>query len=108
MRDEHWSLLSRLPYDQEVTSQARADWLAQLLSTEPADRAAAESALGDLYAAAGFAAPRVFFWFDGPFPAALAVELLSAPHNVIHQMTVQALEKKKLYRGLFEQVRADL
>ncbi len=62
-------------------SEIRAAWLAQLLSTEPADRPRAESAVRRLYAAAGFAEPRHFLWFDSPFEASWAVALLVGPHN---------------------------
>src|SRR5262249_55083132 len=61
-------------------SEIRADWKARLLSTEPADRVAAESAPRGLYVASGFAPPRQFFWFDSPWSAAAAQLILIAPH----------------------------
>ena len=59
----------------------RTAWLARLLSTEPADRAGAASAVPRLDAAAGFAEPRHIIWFDSPFEASWAVALLSASHH---------------------------
>jgi hypothetical protein len=41
--------------------ETRSDWLANLLSTEPADRPRAEAALRDLYVASGFPPPVHFF-----------------------------------------------
>jgi hypothetical protein len=64
-------------------TEIRAAWLAQLLSTEPADRPRAESAVQRLYAAAGFAKPRHFLWFESPFEASWAVALLVAPYHQI-------------------------
>ena len=63
--------------------EIRAAWLAQLLSTEPADRPLAELAVRRLYDAAGFAEPRHVLWFDSPFDASWAVALLAAPYNQI-------------------------
>ena len=62
-------------------SEIRAAWLAQLLSTDAADRPRAESAIHRLYAAAGFAEPRHVLWFESPYDASWAVALLAAPHN---------------------------
>jgi uncharacterized protein DUF6745 len=59
----------------KTASEARADWLTQLLSTAPADRPRAEAAVRGLYRAAGFAEPKHFFWFDSPFAATWAVAL---------------------------------
>ena len=61
--------------------QHRTDWLRRLLSTEPADRTGAESAIRRLYGAAGFAEPQQIIWFDSPFEATWAVALLIAPHH---------------------------
>ena len=64
-------------------SQIRADWLAQLHSTEPADRPRAEAGVRRLYAAAGFREPQHFLWFDSPFAASWAVALLIAPSHFL-------------------------
>ena len=68
----------------------RAAWLARLLSTEPADRAAAESSVRRLYAAAGFPEPRHIVWFDSPFAASWAVALLMAPHHGLWTDTLKS------------------
>src|SRR5690348_7078037 len=76
--------------------EIRAAWLAQLLSTAPADRAAAESAIRRLYVAAGFPEPRHFLWFDSPYEAAWAVAPLIAPH---HFLWAQNLGSGRLSRN---------
>ena len=73
----------------------RARWLAQLLSTEPANRARAEAAVRDLYKAAGFKEPHHFFWFDSPFAASWIVAVLIAPH---HHLWAQKLSASSLSR----------
>jgi len=91
-----------------MSLQIRAAWLSDLLSTEPADRPRAESALRDLYAACGFPSPGHFFWFDSPFRAAWAVALLSAPHDLLWQRTVEAVSRMKQQRESMDRVRAEL
>ena len=59
-----------------MRAEIESRWRDHLFSTVPADRAATENAVRDLYAAAGIAPPRFFCWFDSPFAAALAVALL--------------------------------
>ena len=59
----------------------RDTWLALMHSTAPADRPRAEQAVGDLYAAAGFATPQRFLWFDSPCAASSAVGALVAHHH---------------------------
>jgi hypothetical protein len=72
------------------TSGARAEWLAHLLSTAPADRTRAEAAVSTLYIAAGFAAPRHFLWFDSPCAATWAVALLIAPYHFLWTNKLQS------------------
>jgi len=65
----------------------REEWFRRLLSTEPADRAIAEAAVRDLYAATGFAPPQHCCWFESPLAASWAVALLiEAQHPVIGQL----------------------
>jgi hypothetical protein len=90
------------------TTKIRAEWLKSLLSTEPADRPRAESALRELYALAGLASPEHFFWFDSPFPAAWAVGLLSEPHDFIWQRIIADVSRRKREREYIERVRASL
>ena len=61
--------------------EVRARWLAQLLSTAPADRLRAEQAIRRLYAAAGYSEPKHVLWFDSPFAASWAVGVLSEAYD---------------------------
>jgi predicted MFS family arabinose efflux permease len=63
-----------------MDSEIRAAWTARQLSTEPIDRPAAETAISELYEAAGFEPPRHFFWFDSPWRARTAMVVLAEPH----------------------------
>ena len=62
-------------------AETRAAWLAQLHSTEPADRPRAEAAVRRLYAAAGFPEPKHVLWFDSPCAASWPVAVLAAEGN---------------------------
>lgn len=86
----------------------RANWLSRLVSSEPADRPQAESALRDLYAAACLPVPGYFFWFDSPFQAALAMILLTAPKDHFFGQIVAALDRKTRDRQELDQVRGQL
>ena len=88
--------------------EIRAAWLADLLSTTPADRPRAESALRDLYTAAGFAPPEHFFWFESPFAAAWAVALLNEPHDFLWQRMLEAVGRNKREREYIDGARAAL
>ena len=59
-------------------AENRARWLAQLKSTEPADRARAEDGARRMAAAAGFAEPKHFLWFDSPHAASWALAVVVA------------------------------
>ncbi len=86
----------------------RSRWLAQLLSTEAADRPRAQAAVRDLYAAAGFEPPRFVFWFNSPFDACWANALLSEGHSSLWSQLLAGLAQIRVYREKIEQVRADL
>ena len=91
----------------KTPSQIRADWLAQLHSTEPADRPRAEAGVRRLYAAAGFREPQHFLWFDSPFAASWAVALLAAPsHFLWGQKLSSGLSRDA--RERFDQTRSAL
>jgi len=79
----------------------RAQWLALLLSTEPADRERAQESVRALYQAAAFGTPSRFCWFDSPFTASWAVALLVEPH---HQIWRDLLRSARKTRGQREQV----
>lgn len=91
-----------------TSSEIRSRWLAQLLSTEPADRPQAQAAVREIYAAAGFETPRYVFWFDSPFDACWANALLSAPHSSIWPQMLAGLAQIRTHREKIEQVRAQL
>src|SRR5258708_36574152 len=92
----------------KAASETRDGWLANLLSIEPADRPHAQSAVRDLYAAAGFELPRHVFWFDSPFDACWANALLTAPHSLIWQRLLAGFGQVKAYRENLDRVRIAL
>jgi hypothetical protein len=47
-------------------SETRTAWLQHLLSTEPADRERAQTAVREIYLEAGLDAPKHLLWFDSP------------------------------------------
>ena len=92
----------------KTAAEIRAEWLAQLLSTAPIDRARAEAALRDLYQASDLAPPSHFFWFDSPYNALWAMGLLMAGHDAIWQRIVDAMSRYKRERELIERLRVTL
>jgi hypothetical protein len=86
-------------------SHIRNAWKQQLFETSPADRAAAEAAVGELYAAAGLPAPR-FAWFESPFAAAWAVAALSETTSWLGKHVLDNLQGKE--KTAAEQARAKL
>lgn len=86
----------------------RSRWLAQLLSTEQADRPGAEVALREIYSAAGLEPPRYVFWFDSPFDACWANALLSAPHSVLWPRILAGWEQIAAYREKISRTRTQL
>src|SRR5579871_4097088 len=81
-----------------------SQWVSSLLSVEAADRPAAESALCEIYGAAGIPHPRYFFWFDSPFDAAWAVKLLKAPVDSLTQSIVESTSRTRTGREQLERV----
>ncbi|MFG2091622.1 hypothetical protein [Spirillospora sp. NPDC048824] len=55
-------------FAQREAADIRAEWLGHLLSTEPADRPAAEAAISELYRLIGLDPPR-FHWVASPVSA---------------------------------------
>ena len=86
----------------------RPVWLARLFSTEPADRGRAEAAIRNLYASAGFAAPRHLCWLDSPFAAAWAVALLIEPHHYAWRPLIEAARRSRDGRTAIEAAEAAL
>ena len=89
-------------------SEIRAEWLAELLSTSAADRPGAESALRRLFAAAGFAEPQHFVWYDSPFAASWAVALLAAPYHFLWARTLESPSLSRTDRQQLDHARASL
>ncbi|HEX8365184.1 MAG TPA: SMI1/KNR4 family protein [Allosphingosinicella sp.] len=58
-------------------------WRTRMLSTEPVDRAAVETSLRALYAAAELGEPRHFLWYDSPLGAIWAVAALAGRESAI-------------------------
>jgi hypothetical protein len=92
----------------------RDTWLSLLLSTAPADRPRAESALCDVYTYAmpdrtnGLPKPVHFFWFDSPAQAAWAVLALKAAHDDLTRSLLEDIGRLKRGREILEQTRAAL
>ena len=70
--------LTRLTAAQaDMLPAIRDDWLAIGLSTAPADRMAAESAVQSAYRAAGLEPPRLVLWLDSPMAGAIGAAILA-------------------------------
>ncbi|TAL27144.1 MAG: hypothetical protein EPN97_18090 [Alphaproteobacteria bacterium] len=86
-------------------SPIRNEWKQRLFDTSPADRAAADSAVRNFYAAACLSAPRIV-WFESPIDAAWAVAALTETTSWLGKQvlgTAQTAERAKA-----EQARAKL
>ena len=88
--------------------EIRSAWLTQLYSTSAADRARAEDAMGRLYAAAKFSAPRHVVWFDSPFEASWAVAVLVAPYHQIWRDKLSSTSLSKADRAKIDGAKAAL
>lgn len=75
----------------------RGEWLRHALSTAPADRAAAETAVALLYAATGRPPPR-FVWVDSPAAATKVLPTSKIPHLDRSWQTVGAQIAAHLHR----------
>src|ERR1051325_2316301 len=93
-----------------MDAEIRSRWLGSLLSTEPADRARAETALRNLYAAAKpqTLVPAHVFWFDSPLAAGMAVALLKAAHDDTTRSLIEGIARQKQGREVVERTRAAL
>jgi hypothetical protein len=91
-----------------MESEIRAAWTARQLSTEPIDRPAAETAISELYEAAGFEPPRHFFWFDSPWRARTAMVVLAEPHCPWRRIAFDEFARTQRGREYIDDVRRDL
>ena len=71
-------MIDTLTVEQEaMLAQVRDEWLAVGLSTEPADRPAAEEGARQAYRRAGLEPPRVVVWLDSPLAGRIGAAMLS-------------------------------
>jgi hypothetical protein len=91
-----------------MSADIESRWRDHLFSTVPADRAATEAAVRDLYVAAGIAPPRYFCWFDSPFAAALAVALLLEPRSRNWGILIGDARRRRDERERIERAEAQL
>jgi|GEM_PF-490612 uncharacterized protein DUF6745 len=88
-----------------TNTRIRTLWLKTLFSTAAANRPQAESAVADLYFAAGFQRPRHLLWFDSPLQASWVVALLLRPHSSIWQQLLASTERTPSGRGQLDRTR---
>jgi len=60
---------------EERLREIRDEWLAIQVSTDPADRPAAEEGIRAAYEAAGLAAPGFILWMSSPYAGAIAASI---------------------------------
>ena len=71
-------MIEKLSAEQEVVlAQVRDEWTAVGLSTEPADRPAAEEGVRQAYRRAGLEPPSVVIWLGSPYAGCVASAMLS-------------------------------
>ena len=71
-------MIEKLSAEQEVVlAQVRDEWTAVGLSTEPADRPAAEEGVRQAYRRAGMEPPSVVIWLGSPYAGCVASAMLS-------------------------------
>jgi len=92
----------------KTEAEIRAEWLAQLHSTAPADRPRAEAGVRALYAAAGYPEARHLVWFDSPFAASWAVAVLAERHHFLWAQKMAAAAKSRDDRAEMDRARATL
>lgn len=70
-------MITELTAEQEaMLAEVRDEWLTVGLSTEPADRAAAEDGVRAAYRRAGLTPPRVMVWLDSPLAGCIGAAVL--------------------------------
>ncbi|BAD56343.1 DUF6745 domain-containing protein [Nocardia farcinica] len=71
----------------------RDEWIRAGLSTEPADRAAAEAGVRKAYAAAGLEPPRLVIWLDSPLAGAIGQAIVRTPPRTSAQVWDQVWDQ---------------
>jgi len=66
------------PEQAALLPQVAAEWIATGLSTDPADRPAAEAGVREAYCAAGLEPPPFLIWVDSPYAGAFAQAIAEA------------------------------
>jgi hypothetical protein len=74
LRDE--PLFKRVNVPADLFARVRDEWVAHALSTEPADRAAAEAGVRAAYRAAKLDPPRIVVWLGSPLAGVLGARFL--------------------------------
>ncbi len=86
--------IERLTPEQEaILPKVRDEWLRIGLSTERADRPAAEAGVAQAYRAAGLEPPRTIIWLDSPYQGALAAAMLVRFQPLAEQVGDQVREQ---------------
>ena len=83
-------MITELTAEQKATlEKARDEWLAVGLSTEPADRAAAEEGVRLAYQRAGLTPPRMVVWLDSPRAGCIGASMLGQAEAQVGDQGVQ-------------------
>lgn len=80
-------IASLTPAQEVILAQVREEWLAHGLSTEPADRPAAEAGVRRAYEIAGLSPPATVVWCDSPMAGAAEVRRRSSSAGTTFQWT---------------------
>jgi hypothetical protein len=91
-----------------MDSEIGEAWTAWQLSTEPVDRPAAETAIGELYTQIRYPTPRHVFWYDSPVRGALAALVLGAHHHPPRASLEKLLVRTRHWRQMVEEIRGEL
>ena len=84
------SAVSKLSPEQEaLIPVVRDEWLAHGLSTQPADRGAAEEGVRAAYREAGLEPPRVMLWLGSPMEGCVGATMVANGWNQVRQVTAQ-------------------
>ena len=92
-------MIEKLSAEQEVVlAQVRDEWTAVGLSTEPADRPAAEEGVRQAYRRAGLEPPSVVIWLGSPYAGCVASAMLN-PDQVGAQVRAQVWDQVRAQVG---------
>ena len=86
------------PQQEAMLAEVRDEWLAVGLSTEPADRAAAEEGVRQAYRRAGLKPPSVVIWLDSPIAGCVGAAMLQQD-QVWAQVRAQVEDQVRVQAG---------